>query len=305
MSQFSAANAFANVPLPTIDQLKRDLPTIKYEEDPKWGGARERVNGYFLDPDRKGAVVIPSANDNLASGLQLSGFNPHGPQQQNVIDDFESGNVLEVRTTGRGSPPLAPPAAQPVTGVMTVQQAVQWAQQPLNYEGAAVPPMGQPLLVDATYPTPQSNGLPPGYYGEKAAEDIFPPRPQQQRSVLSTSPPPQPPPAGAKNPRCLVSFELPGMTLRQLYHEVIINEICLVLIWDQRCTVGNPPPQFQQNEEDKPFRIRVGEYYLVCNYFGQTFTDELQREYVIFTIDLAQSGRLEQKSDQGQQPQDR
>ena len=265
---------------------------------------RERSRTYFVDPARLGTktVVIPSSKDGDFSGGNIAGFDPDGPQVC-IIDPHLGGS--DTMVTGGDGRAMAAQRRQEEAKMAAAKKRTPRRRTPKQQPPPAVeiqpaPPAEEPFELE----TPQETN------------DVTQQKARGDRPVLSTAPPkpPEPPkavtvaPTGGnrpvKKPHIKVEYILPGMALPVLYHEVILTEgDSLVVIFDTRYQEGNPPPTFQPNDEDKPFRINVGPYQLVANYYGQTFTDELEREFTIFVVDREQSQYPEPQNAQQQDHQ--
>jgi hypothetical protein len=79
-------------------------------------------------------------------------------------------------------------------------------------------------------------------------------------------------PISTEAPRQLVKFHTSEAVIGFRYHEVILKDISLVLVFDKDYQAAIPP-EFTATEGEKTFRIEVEgfPYLLHCMYYGQTF----------------------------------
>jgi hypothetical protein len=279
---------------------------IRYDktEDGHGGMSRERVYTYYQDPGM-GATVIPSSRDGEHSRTNVLGFDPDAPQTC-VVHDLETGVISQMTTAGdrrveRAAAAAAKQQQQQKASAMAKKAAPKKAPRSprrnvaaaaeLQYQQQELEPMHETSMDDdilaATQPGPVYDVTPAAPPPRRQQQ------PQRQRPMLSTNPNPLPPPRaaagaahdGVRPPGIKVIFEMPGMSLPVLYHHVVLTEVLLAVIFDTRYEAGSPPPVFAPNDEDKPFRIKVGSYELVCNYYGQTYLDDMKREHTVFVVD--------------------
>jgi hypothetical protein len=277
-----------------------NTPLVTVAPDRVLGGMRHYSRGYYMSPELGTAVVIPSAIENASSGAQLSGFNPHGPQRQVIVDTSNGINVLgEIMTQGdpdRGKPGghAAPPMHEVLPKINPTLPAEPAPDSTSTHTSTGkLVPASIPLSLDDNYDETQ----------HLLAEEMrMTEMNATTRPVLSTKNPDMqvvgkgPSHSAQRHPRQQATFTVGNMQMPVRYHEIIIKGMSLVLIYDHHYTMAPPPPTFEPNEPEQPFRIKITSVpgsaneppktvQLVCHYYGISYEDELQREHTVFTID--------------------